>query len=78
MGLQKKAANVLQHSEVEMLALWIAVFPYAESLYMTWILLGVILPRLEQPDMECETVSDGLLCVETPGQENACRRTSIL
>jgi hypothetical protein len=46
-GLQKKVAALLQHRQGELLALSVAEFPYAESLYVSWVLLWAILPHLE-------------------------------
>lgn len=45
MAIQTKASNVIQHPEAQTLVLSLALFPYAEDLFVTWLVFGAILPQ---------------------------------
>lgn len=44
MALQKKASNIMLSPQTDQFTLSLAIFPYAENLYVTWILFGAIFP----------------------------------
>ena len=44
MALQTKASNLILSPQTDMFTLSLAIFPYAENLYITWALFGSICP----------------------------------